>query len=174
MPTVTEAAFRKGVILVCAHSATGAMGLLINRPATNMTLRRLLRESGLATPNVAIGVPIHAGGPSDIERPFVLHSSDYRLAHQTMVIADDVRMTPHEAAIQDLGCGRGPKRAFVAMGYCGWGEGALEQEVQDGSWLTMNARANMIFDQPSGERWSRAMEGMGIAPSGLSGLAGHA
>ncbi|WP_167767131.1 YqgE/AlgH family protein [Jannaschia formosa] len=174
MPTVTERAFRKSVLLVCAHSRAGAMGLLINRPATNMTLRRLLRESGLRPPQVAIGVPIHAGGPADIERSFTLHSSDYDLRSQTIRVTEDVWLTPHRAVLQDLGHGRGPDRSFIAMGYCGWGAGQIEEEIREGSWLTTEAPSDTVFDLPAADRWLACMHYMGIAPSGLSFASGHA
>lgn len=174
MPSVTERAFHKSAILICAHSSTGAMGLLVNRPATNMTLRRLLRESGLHQPDVALGVPIHAGGPADIERTFVLHTPDYRLPAHTISVNESIWMTPHDDVVQDLGRGMGPERAFIAMGYCGWGAGQLEEEMHGGIWLDAAATPEIVFDSPAADRWARVMENMGVSPSGLSGFAGHA
>ncbi|PWJ21222.1 YqgE/AlgH family protein [Jannaschia seohaensis] len=174
MPSVTERAFRKSVALICAHSESGAMGLLINRPATNMTLRRLLSEGGMPPPQVAIGVPIHAGGPADIERRFILHSEDYDLPAHTLKVCDGIWLTPHEDVLIDIGRGRGPAQAFIAMGYCGWGPGQLEEEIAGGAWLTSPATPDMVFDLPSEDRWPNSMERMGIAPSSLSILSGHA
>ena len=174
MPSVTERAFQRSAILVCAHSANGGMGLLVNRPATNMTLRRLLRETGRSVPEVRIGVPVHAGGPADIDRAFVLHSPDYHLAAHTIRVTEAIWLTPHDDVIDDLAQGYGPARSFIAMGYCGWGAGELEHEVREGCWLTGAANDDLVFDTPSADRWPRGMERMGIAPSALSFQPGHA
>lgn len=174
MPSVTEPAFRKSLILICAHSPTGAMGLLINRPAPKMTLRQLLEELGGELPEVTSNLPINAGGPADIERPFVVHSSDYFLDAHTLRVTRELSMTPHPDVVQDIARRSGPKHAFVALGYCAWVSGQLEKELQAGHWLTAVPTTKLLFNTPSANRWTMAMEGLGISPSSLSGYSGHA
>ncbi|WP_371155224.1 YqgE/AlgH family protein [Jannaschia sp. 2305UL9-9] len=174
MPSITERAFRKAVILICAHSPAGAIGLLINRPAMNMTLRQLLAEYGLPLPPIRPSVPLHVGGPADIDRAFVLHSCEYHLPKHTHVVSDEISLTAERGILRDMGASRGPDRAFVALGYCGWGPCQLEREVQDGRWLTTASDGQMVFDTPSPQRWHAAMSGMGVATFGLSQQFGHA
>ncbi|MGB3407336.1 MAG: YqgE/AlgH family protein, partial [Jannaschia sp.] len=116
MPTVTERAFRKGLILVCAHSGTGAMGLLINRRAGRKTLPDLLAESGSDAGQVVATPPIHSGGPADIDRPLVLHGPDYHGPGHTLAVTDTLCLTSDIAALRDLRDHRGPSRALIAQG----------------------------------------------------------
>jgi putative transcriptional regulator len=167
-------AFRRGVVLVCAHSKTGAMGLLVNRAAPEGAQRRLL--DGMAGEGVGIrfAVPVHAGGPAEVGRAFVLHSPEYRLAAQTIDVLPGVALTPSADVLRDILRGRGPARSFVAAGYCGWGPGQIEDELRDGSWLTGPALSDFVFSVPCPDRWTEGMRRIGVAPAALSMAEGRA
>jgi putative transcriptional regulator len=174
LPAVRETAFRKGVVLVCAHSTAGAMGLLVNRAAPEGALLRLLGGTTRDVTGIRFAVPVHAGGPAEVGRAFVLHSTEYRLAAQTIDVLPGVSLTPNADVLRDILRGRGPKRSFVAAGYCGWGPGQIEDELRGGSWLTGPALSDLVFSVPCPERWAEGMRRIGVAPAALSMAEGRA
>ena len=60
--------------------------------------------------------------------------------------------------------GRGPKRWIVSLGYAGWGEGQLEEEMTRHGWFAANGGEVILFDTPADERWAAAFKAEGIDP----------
>jgi putative transcriptional regulator len=73
-----------------------------------------------------------------------------------------------------MAAGAGPRKVFVSLGYASWGEGQLESEITENSWLTVEADPKVIFDTPVEERYDRAMALLGLQAWMLSPDAGHA
>lgn len=173
-PAIQDPAFRRSVILVCAHSPAGALGVMVNRPATNMTLRRLFQEHGLEAGPLPVGVPIFAGGPAHIESVIVVHRDRARAQEGTRPVTDGVRITPRLETVADLARRTMPDRYMIAMGHCAWGRGRLETELFAGKWLLAPMQEDVVFSAPATGRWDAAMRGMHVPPAHLSGAAGNA
>lgn len=73
-----------------------------------------------------------------------------------------------------MASGAGPRKVFVSLGYASWGEGQLESEITENSWLTVEADPKVIFDTPVEERYDRAMALLGLQSWMLSPDVGHA
>jgi putative transcriptional regulator len=174
---VEDPAFRRTVVFLCAHSPAGAMGLVVNRTANGLTLRRLMSDVDLLPRTIVPSERIHAGGPAETERGFVLHSTEYSDGAETLGIDGAFALTATRRVLSDLSEGRGPKRRLIAMGYAGWGPGQLETELGENAWFTADADPDLVFGAPDGEKWRGAVQSIGIdgtAISGLSALHGHA
>jgi putative transcriptional regulator len=63
---------------------------------------------------------------------------------------------------------------LVTLGYAGWAPGQLEHELAQNAWLTVPARADILFDLPAEERLPAAMQLLGVDYANLSDEAGHA
>ncbi|WRH64866.1 MAG: YqgE/AlgH family protein [Fuscovulum sp.] len=174
MPGMGDPRFEKSVILICAHSAEGAMGLIINRPARDLTFGNLLDQ--LSIPRVPEGrdIRIHSGGPVERGRGFVLHSPDYTGGPATMRIGSDYGMTATLDILEALARGDGPARALLALGYSGWGPGQLEDEIRANGWLIADAAEDLVFSADDAGKWVGALRAMGIDPLMLSAAAGRA
>ena len=174
MPDMADARFARSVIYICAHSDEGAMGLIVNKPQSQINFADLLDQMDIPhdadTPKVAV----HFGGPVENGRGFVLHSGDYQSGLGTVQAADGIGMTATLDVLEDIAAGRGPDQAFLALGYAGWGPGQLENEIRQNGWLTCDARADLIFDRANDSKWAGALKLMGIDPVMLSSSAGHA
>ena len=70
--------------------------------------------------------------------------------------------------------GEGPRQLLVTLGYAGWAPGQLELELAQNAWLTVQAKAEVIFELPAEERLPAAMSLLGIDFASLSEQAGHA
>jgi putative transcriptional regulator len=181
MPLMTDKRFARSVIYMCAHSAEGAMGLIINQRAPHISFRELLGQLSIVgdTAEAAAGPPtsdmdVHVGGPVETGRGFVLHSSDYFAADSTLPIDNGVSLTATIEILKAIAEGKGPDRALLALGYAGWRPGQLETEIQANGWLHCTADSDLLFDRNLEQKYGRALSKLGIDPSHLVSEAGHA
>ena len=173
MPGMADPRFTRAVIYICSHSATGAMGLVVNRLFGDADFHMLLEQLNIATSFDTPDVPVQFGGPVEIGRGFVLHSGDY-LREGTTRIDDSMAVTATIEVVQDIAEGKGPERVLMALGYTGWGAGQLEEEMKNNGWLTVASDESIVFDEDLESKWDRAMTKIGISPAMLSDTAGHA
>ena len=178
MPGLADEAFAKSVIYMCEHSERGALGLVINKPS-DINVKGLFDkvELPLRRDDLTLN-PVFQGGPVQTERGFVLHESmmpgNESVYASTMSIPGGLEMTTSKDVLEALSTGAGPRRVFVSLGYSAWGEGQLESELLDNSWLTVAADLAVIFDTPVQERYDRALLLLGLQSWMVSPVAGHA
>ena len=181
MPSMTDKRFARSIIYMCSHTARGAMGLIINQRARNVNFTDLLEQLKLVeaggakalSPEV-INKDVHVGGPVETGRGFVLHSSDYIASDATVTFGDGVCLTHTTEILKAIALGKGPGRSILALGYAGWGAGQVESEVQANGWLNCAADADLIFDPNLEAKYERALSVLGVDPSHLVSVAGHA
>ncbi|MFP6742207.1 MAG: YqgE/AlgH family protein, partial [Alphaproteobacteria bacterium] len=77
MPQMSDSRFSRTVIYLCAHSAEGAMGLVVNKLIDSITFPDLLEQLNVDTVPEVDQIRVHFGGPVESGRGFVLHSDDY-------------------------------------------------------------------------------------------------
>lgn len=172
MPNVVEGAFDHSVTLLCDHNEDGAMGLVINRP-TDLDLRDMLAHMDIDCPALNAPEAVFWGGPVQPERGFVLHRPTGGW-ESTLEIDNGLSITTSRDILEAIGRGEGPAEYLVMLGYAGWGEGQLEDEIRANSWLNTPTEAGIIFATPSAERWAASTRLLGLDPGTLSGAAGHA
>ena len=173
MPGIGDPRFERAVILVCQHSAEGAMGLIINRPFQRLSVAELLQQLEVDPPEEFENTPVHAGGPVEPSRGFVVHTADYQQP-STLPVTDKIHLTATLDILRDMAAHRGPSKTLVALGYAGWAPGQLDKELTRHGWLSAPATGAIVFDAPIDQKWSRAMSSIGIDVRMLSGEAGHA
>ncbi len=157
--TLRDPRFARTVIYMVRHDATGAMGLVVNRPVRDMPLAPLLRKFGLDEGGITGSVRAHYGGPVEIGQGFILHTAEYA-TQGTERVAGDIAMTPAPGvltALSDIARGAGPRKSLFAVGYAGWAPGQLEGEIEQGTWITVPADEALLFDEDSARKWDRAM-----------------
>ena len=181
MPAMGDPRFSRSVIYLCAHSSEGAMGIIINQRAPNISFTELLEQLNIEPTEDSIALPaglgamdVHLGGPVETGRGFVLHSADYFKAESTLPIDESVCLTATIDILRDIAKGSGPNKALLALGYAGWAPGQLEDEIQANGWLNCPANPELIFDLELGNKYSRALGSLGIDPIRLVNDSGHA
>lgn len=173
MPSLQDPRFERALILICAHSPDGAMGVIVNRPLPNLPLAKVLQDLGISA-NDAPQMPVHYGGPVEPGRGFILHQSSYHSAAGGMDIAGGYHLSATLDVLAALAAGAGPDPALFTLGYAGWGPNQLEGEIADNAWLTLDGLSKIVFSAPAGEKWASALRQLGVDPMQLSGAAGHA
>lgn len=181
MPGMGDERFARTVIYLCAHSADGAMGIVVNRQAADLTMPDLLMQLDVAAKGDEIRLrervghmPVLMGGPVDAKRGFVLHSSDFQIDQSTLVIQNGICLTATLEILRALADGNGPSNAVLALGYAGWNAGQLENEILANGWLNCPADADVIFNTAVDARYDKALRLNGIEPTMLSAAAGRA
>lgn len=182
MPGLDDAIFAKSVVYVCEHSPRGALGLVINKPS-DIKMEALFGKVELPLLRHDLtDSPVFQGGPVQVERGFVLHEPlfaqdakpEEALYASTMTIPGGLEMTTSRDVLEALSSGSGPRKVLVSLGYSAWGEGQLETELGENSWLTVDADQALIFDTPVEQRYDRALALLGLQSWMLSTQAGHA
>jgi putative transcriptional regulator len=183
MPGLEDASFARSVVYLCEHSARGALGLVINKPS-DIKLKNLFEKVDLPLDRDDLaGAPVFHGGPVQTERGFVLHEAvaaegeaqaDEPVYASTMTIPGGLEMTTSKDVLEALSTGAGPRKVLVSLGYSAWGEGQLESELAENSWLTVAADPQVIFDTPVEQRYDKALSLLGLQSWMLSPEAGHA
>jgi len=148
--------FMRTVVYMIRHDASGAMGLIVNRPLGDAFLSDLLERLGLGGKGVAGEILVHYGGPVDPGRGFFLHTTDYKI-EGTQVIKDGIAITVQPEILRAIGAGTGPRRSLFAVGYAGWAAGQLEGEIKAGAWVAVPADEALVFDENYEKKWERAM-----------------
>jgi len=174
MPGMSDPHFAKSVIYMCAHSAEGAMGIIINKPVTGLSFHDLMEKLELSVAPTTPNFPILYGGPVETGRGFVLHSGDYESSDATLPVSEDVSLTATLDILRAMAEGRGPEHAIFALGYAGWSPGQIEDEILRNGWIHCDADSELLFDTGLDAKWAIALRKLGIDASGLSAHAGHA
>ncbi len=180
MPSMGDPRFSRSVIYLCAHSSEGAMGIIINQRAPNISFAELLEqlkivpsEDRISLPSALNAMDVYLGGPVETGRGFVLHSADYFKADSTLPINDSVCLTATIDILRDIAKGSGPAKALLALGYAGWAPGQLE----DGSiqrLAQLSADPELVFDAAIDRKYNRALDRLGVDPIRLVNDSGHA
>ena len=181
MPGLQDESFVRSVVYLCEHSSRGALGLVINKPS-DINLRHLCDQVELPLGRDDLArTPVFQGGPVQTERGFVLHEAVFAadsapnepVYASTMTIPGGLEMTTSKDVLEALSTGAGPRKVLVSLGYSAWGEGQLESELAENSWLTVGADVTVIFDTPVEQRYDKALSLLGLQAWMLSPEAGH-
>jgi putative transcriptional regulator len=168
MPQVQDPFFHKSVVLLIHHSEEGSVGLIVNRP-TELEVREIL--AGMELPwHGDEAAPTWFGGPVQPQIGSVLYApaaddGDSGI-EAALAVAAGVSVTQH---VGDLGrlAGAPPERFRLLLGYAGWGEGQLLEEILRNDWLTAPVDADLVFAASPEEAWTGALRSVGVNPASL-------
>jgi len=176
MPGMADPRFERAVIALCVHDENGAIGVGIGHKRAGISFRGLLKQLEI-DPGQAPDCAIHHGGPVEPGRGFVLHSTDWGGQDSLQVNGPSgvlFAMTGTMDVLKAIAEGRGPSKWIVALGYAGWGEGQLDEEMTRHGWFAAEADKALLFETPTDERWGAAFKTAGIDPRLLASETGAA
>jgi putative transcriptional regulator len=173
MPQMQDPRFQRTVLYLCAHTADGAMGLVVNRLFDGLSFPDLLEQLSIVPGSRCGDIRIHFGGPVEGGRGFVLHSTDY-VQDTTLLVDDKVALTATVDVLKAIAEGSGPSNRLLALGYAGWSAGQLDAEIRENVWLNVPADDELLFGADLDHKWENAIHKLGIDFASLSGDVGHA
>ena len=173
MPAMEDSVFARSLAYICEHNEQGALGIVVNRPIS-LTLADLFKQINVPLEQAELkSAPVHFGGPVQTDRGFVLH---HPVGHwqSTLSITEHIGLTTSKDILEAASEGRAPEHMLVTLGYAGWAQGQLEQELAQNAWLSVPASERILFDLSPEERLPAAMALLGVDYASLSEEAGHA
>lgn len=163
IPQLGDPNFLRSVVLMLHHDAEGALGLVVNHPM-ELTLGQFAREHDMACHSRAKDTPVLRGGPVEPTRGWILHEDDELEERQAVLPGLSV-----SGSLESLKALLAQGRAMrLLLGYAGWGAGQLEQEMAQGSWLTVEADPKHVLVTPPSECWNAVLREMGVDPARLA------
>ena len=176
-PLVNTPGFSRAVIFMCSHDAEGAMGIILNHVIENISYKELFEQLSIEEKDGGSGattLPVHYGGPVEINRGFVIyHFEDVPYA-DTILTVNKIAISSSIHLLRDIAEGKGPDERLLALGYAGWGAGQLELEMEANSWISVPASRELIFGTDNDTKWERAALSQGIDIHKLTSDVGHA
>lgn len=172
MPDLRDGMFESSLVLVCEHNDTGAMGFIVNKP-TDFSVQEIFEQLGIDTAAyLDPDVPVMTGGPVEPQRGFLL--SNHPISDDVVEVLDGLFLASSPDVLPNAVDALNQGDAIFVLGYSGWSEGQLEQEMQGNAWLNVPWDADVVFQFPSSDRQRAALAQLGIDPIQISQGAGHA
>ena len=120
--------FEHTTILIVEHDEAGSVGFVTNKPF-GKSLHELIEF------NHSKPFPLMDGGPVDRDHLFVLHKRPDLIDGGEQIPNELYLGGNMEQVIQAINTGdANPQEIQLFIGYCGWDEGELEAELEEGSW----------------------------------------
>jgi len=171
MPALEGSWFGGTVIYLCEHNQEGAMGLVLNKPS-GFEFSDICEQLDIEQRD-HIHPLIMQGGPVSPEQGFILHqeTGDWGA---TMHITETAHLTSSKDILRAIAQGTGPQNYVLGLGYAGWSEGQLDDELRENSWLTLEATNELLFGLDHRDIYDVALSKLGISAEFLSDEAGQA
>ncbi|MCH9780643.1 MAG: YqgE/AlgH family protein [Alphaproteobacteria bacterium] len=165
-PMMNGSSFAHALVFICTHDASGAMGLVMNQRARNITSQSIFRQLEIETTTPAF--PIGIGGPVQVQRGFILHSTDY--TSDSTIECGDLLLTSSTEIMQAIAAGDGPEKHQLFLGYSGWGPDQLEGELAQDAWIVCPFSNDFVFGKnwKTKQIWRRSLQHLGIEPNLLT------
>lgn len=166
-PFLSDPNFHRSAVLITEHNAQGSIGFVLNQK-TELTVADLFEE-------LDIPDSVHVGGP--------VRQDSFHFIHNNSALADAIQIRPglywggnfdHLISLyhEELLPPQFQIRYFA--GYSGWAPGQMQEEIQQKSWIVIDAPASMAF-MPEEDMWKALLKSFGgqlswmsNAPSDLS------
>jgi len=154
-PHLPDANFDRTVILLCKHDPTGSFGFVLNRKS-NVALSTLLKDAK------EVDLPVYVGGPVEQNTLHFIHL-DENLPDAEPVDNKFYWGGNFELLLnwlRDKMMDESKVRFF--LGYSGWGEGQLEEEIAANSWIVMKPKKkDFLFSAGEDDMWKSILEELG-------------
>ncbi len=168
MPDLADPNFARSVVLIFQHTQEGAIGLVLNR-ATEVTLGTFARNKKYDCRSELDNIAVLQGGPVEPEHGWILHTD--ASVEEKQEILPGLYVSGTVPSLKHL-LEHGTGNMRLILGYSGWGAGQLEDEMAEGTWVTVPAQVHHVFAADPSQTWKNVLSEMGINPVNLSGGGG--
>ena len=141
--------FAKSVILLVRYDADGVLGLVLNR-RTDIPLSRV-HDSFKAAKDRSD--PVYLGGPLETAAVFALLQSTAKPEGAEHIFGGVYLINSKSLFEQTISAQPKPDVFHVYMGYAGWTQDQLRQEVELGAWFIFPAQAGTVFNADPDALW---------------------
>ena len=164
-PSLSDPNFKRSVVLVCDHHPKGAFGVVVNRPMS-LPLSSVFPSIFEDCEDASGLGEAHYGGPVDPNRMLAIRhvpSFDLDDAENSVRVGDGLELVGDvDRALNGIANETiAPSIYRFFLGYAGWGEGQLESELDEGSWIVCPADGDTLFGTSGDELWPASLRRLG-------------
>ena len=156
-PFLQDAYFQRSVVLLVEHNTQGSMGFVLNKK-TDLIVNTFFPER-----EEYPEIPIYLGGPVSANRLFFIHSLGDLIVPDSVKIKDrlyfDGDFEALKRYIQNGHSIEGKVKFF--LGYSGWTEGQLGNEINKNSWVVSHAAKENVLLADGESFWKNSLEQLG-------------
>jgi putative transcriptional regulator len=163
-PLMNDPYFRRAVIYLAEHNSEGSFGLIINKP-----IPMFLNDAVANAPRFEAKLGL--GGPVENQTLHYLHRKGHAIPN-SLEVADGIYWGGNFDKIKTMITSGeiGPNDLRMFVGYAGWSEGQLEEEMEKKSWIVAPGSAELVFETPRETLWQTIMQRMGAPYSYMVNL----
>ncbi|BCE01331.1 YqgE/AlgH family protein [Marinicellulosiphila megalodicopiae] len=169
MPKMDDPHFQHSVIYIAEHDEKGAFGFVLNKPI-NMNMQMLMQQADIET-QLDDNQNLRYGGPVGQDQAFVLYKPS--VDHSANLFNPDIALSNSMETLKSIAFGLGPFEYISCLGYAGWTENQLEEEIAENIWLCVEADSKLIWDSPIEDLRKHALKKLKIDESMLSEIGGN-
>jgi len=154
-PFLPDPNFERTVVLLCEHNEEGSFGFVINKPSI-LKIAEVMEEAQ------SLDDIVFVGGPVQQDTLHFLHRNT--TITNAVKIQDDIYWGgDFQSLISQLNTSIiKPTDIRFYLGYSGWGQGQLEAELQEDSWIVCDFVDDaLLFDTEPTAIWKKALDNMG-------------
>lgn len=154
-PFLKDPNFLRTVVFLCEHKEDGSFGFVLNRAYEN-TLDELIPDA------VGFKLPVYYGGPVQMDTIHFLHQYPEQIPGSLEVMPGVYWGGDFEKAVEMIKAGEiTPDKIRFFIGYSGWGDGQLDEELKEKTWLTVKATRKLVFHKNTEEIWKDSLKHLG-------------
>ena len=153
-PGMLDLRFAETVILICQHNSDGALGLVLNKPAGQIKISKLLESLNITSSGITGDIQVRLGGPLETDTGFLMYT-DENNSKKSLCNSSGVTVSSNKEVLKKLGTEMSPNKLVLFFGYAGWGPNQLENELASEDWITVPADLSILFDQDIKNLWKK-------------------
>ncbi len=154
-PYLGDPNFERSVILICENNESGTVGFMLNRPSI-LTLDSVLFDIK------SYKELLYVGGPVSQDSLHFIYRNKQKVEDSIEILENLYWGGNFEQLKELINEGEiNPEDFRFFLGYSGWGEGQLQEELDKNSWIVSNATVGEIFETKSDELWRFLLKNMG-------------
>ena len=160
-PDMPDLRFSETVIFVCRHDSEGALGLVLNRPAGQIKMSKLMESLDVPNDGVTGDIQIRFGGPLETQTGFLMYGK--KIENEDGICSSHgVTVSNNKDVLKSLGPKNSSEEIILFLGYAGWSPNQLESELARKDWLTVPADRSFLFAPDIKSLWNRARARYGL------------
>ena len=149
-PFLQDAYFQRSVVLLVEHNTQGSMGFVLNKK-TDLIVNTFFPEL-----EEYPEIPIYLGGPVSANRLFFIVPDSVKIKDRLYFDGDFEALKRY---IQNGHSIEGKVKFF--LGYSGWTEGQLGNEINKNSWVVSHAAKENVLLADGESFWKNSLEQLG-------------
>jgi putative transcriptional regulator len=154
-PFLKDPHFMRTVVFICEHQPEGSFGFVLNKKYEQTLDQLIMNFEGFT-------IPVYKGGPVQMDTIHFLHQYPELIDGGQEVLKgvywggdfNTVTRLVKNGTI-DL------NKIRFFLGYSGWSEGQLNDEMNEKTWLTVSATRNLIFHPNPDKIWKDSLKHLG-------------